>query len=147
MCMCVSRLYLCLPIGLQVFFLSAHMYNVHFSVCERRHLGPIWCRSSTSWQRRACLCISWSLSAWEPDWVGECVGACMFGSSMCARLRVFVEDRFYSAAPSVRTRLPRELSALFRHISVNQPVSLSLSVSSHLSSPSLSRAPLFPIAS
>ena len=60
--------------------------------------------------------LSECLIEWESAWVPVCsVDACPF-----------VWNRFHSAAPSVTVCLPRELSALFLYLFVNQPVNVSL---------------------
>lgn len=78
--MCI--LYLCLPISLHV-FCKNYLHVLCTCEYERCHLGPIWCRASTSWQSRACLCFSCCVSACESDWVGVRVGARMFNSCLC----------------------------------------------------------------
>lgn len=81
---CVSRLCVFLSLCVCVFCIkSAYcMYTVSLCVCEVCHLGPMWCHVSTSWQRHARLCIKWSLSACELDWVGESVGVYVFSSDV-----------------------------------------------------------------
>lgn len=109
----MSGLFCSIGLHVWVWVKSAHACTV--TIYEWHHLGLIWCHASTSWQRLARLSFSCFLNACEPDWVGECVGVCMFSSNS-----VLVWNRFYFATPSLTVCLSRELPALFLNLTITQ---------------------------
>ncbi len=124
----------CVPICLYVCVLfSVKGYKLFACARERCHLRRIWCHVFTSWQKCMCVYVCASVGLWKlvclTEWWSVWLLTCTVAACMCVCVCVCVWNRFHSAAPSVRVNLPGEFSALFFCLTVNQPVSLFLSLS------------------